>query len=39
LTEHASKVLPYRGLGTGIPRALQKWPHTELVDDQTGKQF
>jgi ATP-dependent DNA helicase RecG len=26
LTEHAVHILPYRGLGTGIPRALRDWP-------------
>ncbi|MDR3213441.1 MAG: hypothetical protein LBT71_05935 [Azoarcus sp.] len=39
LTEHASKVLPYRGLGSGIPRALQAWPRIELINDVTGNQF
>jgi ATP-dependent DNA helicase RecG len=39
LTEHAVHILPYRGLGTGIPRALHDWPTTELVDDPAGNQF
>ena len=26
LTEHASLILPYRGIGSGIPRALKEWP-------------
>lgn len=39
LTEHAFKVLPYRGLGSGIPRALEQWPRIELIDDVRGNQF
>lgn len=39
LTEHAFKLLPYRGLGSGIPRALGEWPRIELIDDVTGNQF
>jgi predicted HTH transcriptional regulator len=39
LTEHAFKVLPYRGLGSGIPRALEEWPRIELIDDVRGNQF
>ncbi len=39
LTEHAFKILPYRGLGSGIPRALQEWPQIELRSEVTGNQF
>ncbi len=39
LTEHAVHLLPYRGLGTGIPRALHDWPGIELIDDVAGNQF
>lgn len=39
LTDHAVKILPYRGLGTGIPRVLEDWPQTRLVDDVTGNEF
>jgi len=39
LTEHASHILPYRGMGSGIPRALEAWPRTDLVDDPAGNQF
>ncbi|OGB32735.1 MAG: transcriptional regulator [Burkholderiales bacterium RIFCSPLOWO2_12_FULL_61_40] len=39
LTEHAFKLLPYRGLGSGIPRALEEWPQIELIDDVRGNQF
>lgn len=39
LTEHAAQMLPYRGLGSGIPRALREWPRIELIDDVAGNQF
>ena len=39
LTEHASHILPYRGMGSGIPRALEAWPQIDLVDDPAGNQF
>lgn len=39
LTEHAFQLLPYRGLGSGIPRALQEWPRLELINDEAGNQF
>ena len=32
-------ILPYRGLGTGIRRALADWPHISFVDDREGNQF
>lgn len=39
LTEHASHILPYRGMGSGIPRALEVWSRIDLRDDPTGNQF
>jgi len=30
----AKGLLPYRGLGSGVPRALEAWPEIELVDDR-----
>ncbi|MCK9466388.1 MAG: hypothetical protein M0Q29_10945 [Thiopseudomonas sp.] len=39
LSEHAAHVLPYRGLGSGINRALQAWPHIELQDHKSGNEF
>ena len=39
LTEHAFKVLPYRGLGSGIPRALEEWSRIELINEESGNQF
>ncbi|MEK8053100.1 Fic family protein [Ideonella sp. DXS22W] len=39
LSEHAFRLLPYRGMGSGIPRALDEWPQIELVDEMSGNQF
>ncbi len=33
------KILPYRGIGTGIPRVLEDWPETLLLDDVDGNEF
>lgn len=32
-------MLPYRGLGTGVPRALESWSKIEFIDDRDGCQF
>ena len=39
LASFASKVLPYRGLGSGIKRAIRAYPHIEFIDDQDGNTF
>jgi ATP-dependent DNA helicase RecG len=39
LTSFATKLLPYRGLGTGILRALREYPSIEFVDDREGNLF
>lgn len=39
LAEHAFRLLPYRGLGSGIPRALKEWPQIELISEGRGNQF
>lgn len=39
LASHASHILPYRGLGTGIPRALKAYPDIDIHDDRNGNQF
>lgn len=39
LTSHAVHILPYRGLGTGIPRAIDAWPMIRLEDDRHSNQF
>ena len=39
LASHAFHLLPYRGLGSGIPRAMAAWPDIEFIDDRRGNQF
>ncbi len=39
LSEHAFRLLPYRGMGSGIPRALGEWPEIELISEVSGNQF
>ena len=39
LSEHAAHLLPYRGLGSGIHRALQAWPRIALQDHRSGNEF
>lgn len=34
LASFATKILPYRGLGSGILRALRLWPDIEFIDDR-----
>jgi ATP-dependent DNA helicase RecG len=31
--------LPYRGLGSGIKRALNHWPEIDFTDDRDGNLF
>ena len=35
----AKGILPYRGLGTGIRRALADWPDVDLIDDRDASTF
>ncbi|MBL6996595.1 RNA-binding domain-containing protein [Desulfobacula sp.] len=39
LTSYATKLLPYRGLGSGIIRALKAYPDIEFQNDKEGNQF
>jgi predicted HTH transcriptional regulator len=39
LASHGSHILPYRGLGTGIPRALEYYNDIEIIDDRVANQF
>ncbi|WP_258364127.1 RNA-binding domain-containing protein [Halomonas sp. LBP4] len=39
LAGHAAHILPYRGMGTGIPRALHAWPKIDLIDERDSNQF
>ncbi|MBU0910540.1 MAG: putative DNA binding domain-containing protein [Proteobacteria bacterium] len=35
----AKGLLPYHGLGSGIKRALDEWPHIDFTDDRDGCLF
>ena len=35
----AKKLLPYRGLGSGIRRSLEEWPDIDFIDDRDGCTF
>lgn len=39
LAGHAFHILPYQGLGTGIPRAAQAWENIVLQDNPAANQF
>ncbi len=39
LASFAYQILPYRGFGSGILRALEKYPDIEFVDDREGNLF
>jgi ATP-dependent DNA helicase RecG len=39
LASYATKILPYRGLGNGIRRALKAYPEIDFTDDREGNQF
>ena len=39
LASFATHLLPYRGIGTGIPRALREYPHIDLVNDTASGVF
>lgn len=39
LASYATRILPYRGLGSGIPRALKAYPHIDFKDDHEANLF
>jgi len=39
LASYASHILPYRGYGSGIGKALAMYPHIEFFDDRDGNIF
>jgi ATP-dependent DNA helicase RecG len=39
LASHANHLLPYRGYGSGIIRALEKYPYIDFIDDRDGNMF
>jgi ATP-dependent DNA helicase RecG len=39
LASFAAKLLPYRGLGSGVLRAIKAYPKIDLIDDREGNLF
>jgi len=39
LASFAAKLLPYRGLGSGLLRVIRAWRQVELIDDRAGNLF
>ncbi len=39
LTSVMSKMIPYRGVGLGILRALKHYPHIQFINDSESEQF
>ncbi|MBV5348791.1 putative DNA binding domain-containing protein [bacterium] len=39
LASYGTKVLPYSGIGSGIPRILKNHPETQFLNDKQGEQF
>lgn len=39
LASFAPKLLPYRGLGSGIRRAIKAYPNIDFIDDRDGNSF
>jgi ATP-dependent DNA helicase RecG len=39
LASFATKLLPYRGLGSGIRRALKAYPNIDFIDDRDNNLF
>ena len=39
LASFANQILPYRGYGSGVIRALEAYPSIELIDDKDGNLF
>jgi predicted HTH transcriptional regulator len=39
MLSYAAKILPYKGLGSGIPRILKLHPKTDLINDREKHQF
>ncbi|WML92220.1 ATP-binding protein [Thiothrix lacustris] len=39
MASHATRQMPYRGLGSGIPRALSSYAFIQFIDDRAGNQF
>lgn len=39
MANFCAKTMPYRGLGSGIPRVLSEYSHVKFIDSKDGNQF
>ena len=39
IVSYATKILPYSGIGSGVPRIIKNHPNAKLIDDKDGEQF
>jgi ATP-dependent DNA helicase RecG len=39
LTSHGTKMMPYSGIGSGVPRVLKKEPSTIFLNEIEGEQY
>lgn len=39
LASYGTKILPYSGIGSGIPRIIKNHPETRFINDKEGEQF
>ncbi len=39
LVSYATKILPYSGIGSGVPRIIKNHPETQFQNDREGEQF
>ena len=39
IASFARYALPYRGIGSGVQRAVRKWPNIEFFDDRSKNEF
>ena len=39
IVSYGTKILPYSGIGSGVPRIIKNHPQTKIVDDKNGEQF
>jgi ATP-dependent DNA helicase RecG len=39
IVSYATKILPYSGIGSGVPRIIKNHPATKFVNDTGGEQF
>jgi predicted HTH transcriptional regulator len=39
LASYGTKILPYSGIGSGVPRIIKNHPETTFINDKEGEQF